>query len=377
VIVLDKLLSRFVEIAPRHEYHVLANGSLPRALDSHPQVRYHCFNWIGASYAGTALWHAAVLSRWCVREHVDVLFSQVCYLPPFGPRHTVLLLQDARFFYHSEALRQCLGLSERLTLWMKKRWCYQSVAGASRVLVQSDAMARSVAEKVPSARSRISVVPPRSGVLGQAAETYIQSGCRCQPRYCVCGASRRFAPGPDSRPRPIDRHYQKYKNFEVLLRALRVLQGERVPVLLHLTLDLVEEPGGRMVMSYARKLGVEHLIINHGELEPERVAQVYQSAHVFVFPSVCESFGFPQVEAMAFGLPILAADTAVNREMCRHAAIYFAPEDDRALAAQLKRLYQNPAELAVLSKRCARRGHDFDWTNAAAQTLEHLTNAVE
>jgi glycosyltransferase involved in cell wall biosynthesis len=172
-------------------------------------------------------------------------------------------------------------------------------------------------------------------------------------------------------------HYQKYKNFEVLLRALRVLQGERVPVLLHLTLDLVEEPGGRMVMSYARKLGVEHLIINHGELEPERVAQVYQSAHVFVFPSVCESFGFPQVEAMAFGLPILAADTAVNREMCRHAAIYFAPEDDRALAAQLKRLYQNPAELAVLSKRCARRGHDFDWTNAAAQTLEHLTNAVE
>ena len=38
--------------------------------------------------------------------------------------------------------------------------------------------------------------------------------------------------------------YRKYKNFEVLLRALRILQGKRVPVRLHLTLDLVEDPGG-------------------------------------------------------------------------------------------------------------------------------------
>ena len=146
---------------------------------------------------------------------------------------------------------------------------------------------------------------------------------------------------------------------------------------LHLTLDLVEDPGARMVMSYARKIGVEHSIVNHGELEPERVAEVYQSAHVFVFPSVCESFGFPQVEAMAFGLPILAADTAVNREMCGQAAIYFAPEDDHVLAAQLKRLYQNPAELAALSKRSARRGRDFDWTSAAKETLECLIDASQ
>jgi glycosyltransferase involved in cell wall biosynthesis len=161
----------------------------------------------------------------------------------------------------------------------------------------------------------------------------------------------------------------------VLLRALRILINQQIPVRLHLTLDLVEEPGARMVISYARKLGVERAIVNHGELEPEQVAEVYQSANVFVFPSVCESFGFPQVEAMTFGLPILAADTAVNREVCGQAAIYFAPNDDRELAAQLKRLYQNPAELTELSKRSARRGHDFDWTSAANETLECLVDA--
>jgi len=44
VIVLDKLLLRFVESAPQHEYHVLANGSLPSILDRHPQILYHRFN---------------------------------------------------------------------------------------------------------------------------------------------------------------------------------------------------------------------------------------------------------------------------------------------------------------------------------------------
>ena len=117
-----------------------------------------------------------------------------------------------------------------------------------------------------------------------------------------------------------------------------------------------------MVMSYARNIGVEQSIINHGELEPERVAQVYQVSACVCISVVCESFGFPQVEAMAFGLPILVADTAVNREMGGQAAIYFAPEDDRVLAAQLERLYHNLTELAALSKRSARRARDFDWT---------------
>ena len=105
---------------------------------------------------------------------------------------------------------------------------------------------------------------------------------------------------------------------------------------------------------------------------PRGSSKFISHRHVFVFPSVCESFGFPQVEAMASGLPILAADTPVNREICGQAAIYFAPEDDHALAAQLKRLYRNPAELAALSRSSARRGRDFDWTSAGKETLECL-----
>ena len=188
VTVLHKLLSQFVEFGPQHEYHILANESLPRILDGHPQVRYHRFNLIEGSYARTALWHAAVLSRWFARERVDVLFSQVCHLPLPLPRRTVLLLQNASFFYDSDPLRQGLDLSERLALWMKKRWCYHAVAGASRILVQSDTMARSVAEKVPSARSRIRLIHHGPGLLdGPQGPVYRTRGER-RPRDRLCVA---------------------------------------------------------------------------------------------------------------------------------------------------------------------------------------------
>jgi glycosyltransferase involved in cell wall biosynthesis len=354
LVVLNKLLTGFVEIAPDNEYHVLANLATPAALEGNPQVKYHHFDWTNASYARVAFWYVAVLPLWLRRHKIDVLFSQICYLPPFAGRRTVLLLQDAKFFYDSKELRRRLTLSERFNLWLKKRWSYHSVGMADRILVQSDTMARSVIAKVPSVRDRVSTVHHGPGILnGQSKPIY------------------RAGPS-DSFEIAYVAIYRGYKNFEVLLRALRLLDDEGIPARLHLTLDVIDNPGARAVIAYARKIGVEHAVVNHGELEPERVSEVYQAARVFVFPSICESFGFPQVEAMAFGLPILAADTPINREICNQAAIYFDPEDEHLLAAQLRRLYKNPTELNALSERSARRGRDFGWTGAAAETLKWL-----
>ena len=73
---------------------------------------------------------------------------------------------------------------------------------------------------------------------------------------------------------------------------------------------------------------------------------------VLVFPSLTETFGFPLVEAMAVGVPVVAADTPIHREICGDAALYFEPGNPEDVCARLLEL---DAE-ADLRARCRERG---------------------
>jgi glycosyltransferase involved in cell wall biosynthesis len=94
------------------------------------------------------------------------------------------------------------------------------------------------------------------------------------------------------------------------------------------------------------------------------VPRLYRDSDLFVFPSIAESFGHPLVEAMASGLPILASDIPVCREICGEAAIYFDPFDEKSLAQAIVHL----AEDTTLRKRLSEAGRrravsQFNWTD--------------
>lgn len=87
-------------------------------------------------------------------------------------------------------------------------------------------------------------------------------------------------------------------------------------------------------VSQIKELGVEHLFEIHPRLSRRDVIEMLAGADVFFFPSLCESFGYPMAEAGAVGLPVVAADTPVNREMLGENAVYFPPLDaDKATEA--------------------------------------------
>jgi glycosyltransferase involved in cell wall biosynthesis len=356
VIAVGKLLSRLVELWPEHEYHVLADVELPPVLKvEHPSVRYHHFSWIGGGHFRAAIWYALILPFWLRSKAVDVLFSSSCYLPIFTTSRTVLLVQDAKYFYDAtDLLKQC-SIGERAVFHLKRLWTYYSVRKADSVIVQTKTLGDCVTSHIPAIHKRLVTIPHGPGVFDDTWKGY-------HIRHL----------SSDSFEIAYVALYRNYKNFHMLLQALALLQERQVPVRLHLTLDTLEDVGARSVLTYARKIGVERLIVNHGEIEPDRIAELYGAMHMFVFPSICESFGFPQVEAMAFGLPLLVSDTPVNREVCGHAAMFFPPDDPAQLAASIEHFYRNPSELSALADLSARRGRDFDWTRAAAETLQCL-----
>lgn len=360
-VAMAKLLSHFVQLAPGHEYHVVADETLPQIIGlNHGKVHYHHFPRAQRNYLNAGLWYLTVLPAWLKQQRIEVLFSHHCFLPFYRPARTVLLVQDAKYFYKTQHLLDSLSPRRRAVFQLKKLWLDYSVRVADHVTVQTQTMADSITEQIPSVRPRIKVIPHGPGYLEE-------------PQHCR-SARRRVS---DALEVSYVALYRNYKNFEVLCRAIRILAGRGGPVRLHLTLNFDDDPAARAVIDYATAIGVADRIVNHGELEWPGVSELYQSSHVFVFPSVCESFGFPQVEAMAFGLPVVAADTSVNREICGYAASYFPANDESRLADLLQGLYRKPDELSAAAARSARRAGDFNWETAARETLGCLTNGHE
>ena len=83
-----------------------------------------------------------------------------------------------------------------------------------------------------------------------------------------------------------------------------------------------------------------------GKLEGDALSAAYASADLFVFPSRTDTFGNVLLEAMASGLPVVAADVPQTREVLGGAGHLFAPGDASALAARVARLAADPAERA-------------------------------
>jgi glycosyltransferase involved in cell wall biosynthesis len=186
-------------------------------------------------------------------------------------------------------------------------------------------------------------------------------------------------------PPPLARPYvlslssiYRYKNFLRLIEAWARLARVRpdLPDLAIVGDD--QDPDYTLRMRRAREeCGAlaerVHLV---GAVPYAEVPRWYAGASLFVFPSYLETFGHPLLEAMAAGVPVVAGDIAVSREVAGEAASYADPHDAEALAAAMAALLDD----AGLRRELVRRGHErvqaFSWDRAARGHLDLFDAAV-
>ncbi|HEY4053582.1 MAG TPA: glycosyltransferase family 1 protein [Terriglobales bacterium] len=171
-------------------------------------------------------------------------------------------------------------------------------------------------------------------------------------------------------------HYNYYRNIETVLRAIAVLAGEpgAPPVRLFLTCDLRKEktPGAYDPQSAARlidELGIREQVVELGSVPYEHLHHVYKFCDLFVTAAYTETFAHPVVEAMASGLPVIASDLPVHREICGDAAAYFSRFSADELVAQLSRLAAKPDERRLMASSGLDRSHLYSWEIHVAQLL--------
>jgi glycosyltransferase involved in cell wall biosynthesis len=96
---------------------------------------------------------------------------------------------------------------------------------------------------------------------------------------------------------------------------------------------------------------------------------LYRACHIYVTPAYTETFAHPLVEAMSSGLPVVASDLPVHREICGDAGVYFARFSPEALAEKVLQVHQSPGMAARLSQNGLLRAHDFSWSEHVDRLL--------
>lgn len=171
-------------------------------------------------------------------------------------------------------------------------------------------------------------------------------------------------------------HYNYYRNFETLIRALPILRsrlpGRSVKLLLTCHLSASKAPGGYHPESAAalvKSLGVSDMIVELGTIPYPNLHQLYSKANIYITPAYTETFAHPLVEAMASGVPVVASDLAVHHEICEDAAVYFPTFSPEELAAAIVQVASSRETSHRMAAAGMERSRQFSWKKHVDQVL--------
>lgn len=165
------------------------------------------------------------------------------------------------------------------------------------------------------------------------------------------------------------------KNLLNLIEALKIIHSKykKVPLVIV----------GRKSQDYKnlekkiKQDKLESWIRMMGYLPDNEVRVFYRLASLLAFPSLCEGFGLPLIEAMASSLPIATSQASAMPEIAQDAALYFHPEDPEDIADKIIIALKDEDLRQALKAKGKMRALDFDWNATAAETLEFYNQIIE
>lgn len=159
------------------------------------------------------------------------------------------------------------------------------------------------------------------------------------------------------------------KNIVTLLKAFQsFLQKEKTS---H-QLVLVGKPGWgyERIMKHVNDSACRDRIHFVGWTSSDDISVLYSNADLFVYPSWHEGFGFPLLEAMKCGVPVIASDIPTHREIGGDAAIFVPPSDVESFAQKFSLLLSDVQLRTDLVKAGKSRSELFTWKKTAQAMLD-------
>jgi glycosyltransferase involved in cell wall biosynthesis len=155
--------------------------------------------------------------------------------------------------------------------------------------------------------------------------------------------------------------FMDYKNVEVLIDGMKYLPDFELNLLSKISPQRRAELEDRVASGGGK-------VIFHNGVSDEEYHRQLEGAVALVSGSQDEGFGIPLVEAMSLGIPVVASDIEIFREIGGSAAIYFDQNDAADFASQVTQIETNAAWMkrSAAAKEWSQR---FDWNDSADSLL--------
>lgn len=158
------------------------------------------------------------------------------------------------------------------------------------------------------------------------------------------------------------------KNIHNLLRAFERLNPEKYDIYL----VIVGEKGwrGKELKKYLADYNLGSRIVLTGYVPRDIMISLYKKSACLIFPSLYEGFGFPILEAMSCGIPVITSNTSSMKEIAADAALLVNPYDAADIARAMRLILIDNGLKKRLIGKAALRLKDFSWNRCAQELME-------
>lgn len=304
-------------------------------------------------------WEQSVWRRIVREKRADVLFSSANFGLMGSPVPQMLMVREGGLFdpVYLATVAPAQGVRAAVLRHLRRRLMLLSARANDHIITPTQAMRDMLLAWAPDLAGRCTV-----NSYGTLVDTFHPGG---QRPWRADGVLRALYVSV----------YYPHKNPSDAVVACETLTASGTPAELRLTMDLAYMDsirGSARDLFHVRR-GVAEGLVALGSIAYADLPAAYAAHDVFVFPSVSETFGHPMIEALASGIPVVAADVPVNREVLGDAALYYQPYRPSQLADCLRRLDAEPELRATLVAEGRRRATGlFDWNDHVDRLLSLL-----
>ncbi|MCA9912256.1 MAG: glycosyltransferase family 4 protein [Anaerolineae bacterium] len=295
----------------------------------------------------TRMWTHLRLSTALWQDRPDVTFVPAHTLPLAFPGKAVVTVHDLGYKYFPEAHEEG---QRRYLDWAT----FHSANRAALVLSDSQATANDLTYFYETPQEKIRVVypgvdPPERGNAFDLFDRY-----KIPYRYFLFIGT-----------------LQPRKNIERIVEAFKMWRRANHDK--EVGLVFAGKPG--WLFDEAWVDGVEDVHLT-GYVDDLYKAALIRHAVALVFPSLYEGFGFPAIEAMQVGTPVIASNTSSLPELVGEAGMLVDPMDVRSIAAAMDLMTENELLRRKLSVKGLMQAKLFTWEAAARQALDAIEEAA-